>query len=413
MGDKSRYWRYRRTVLTAVCLAHLAVAACASQDPPTLILVALDGFGPGLFQHGVTPTLEALTRDGIRAKALVPVFPTKTFPTFYSIVTGLYPEHHGVVANNMYDPEFDARFSLGNREAVRDGRWYGGQPIWVTAEKQGQRTAPFFWPGSEAEIDGVRPSYWAAFDHDMPPRDRVRRVLEWLDLPREERPTFITLYFSDVDGAAHRHGPDAPEVHAALRSVDSALATLLSGLGARGLRDRVNLMVVSDHGMVATSPERVIVLDDHVSPSDVWLSDWSPVAAIWVPDDRVDTTLQRLEGSHTAWSVYRKADIPERLHYRAHRRIAPIIAVADEGWSISSREYFEADPSRFAGASHGYDNALPSMHGILVAWGPAFRQGVEVGPIGSIHLYALMCRVLGLEPAPNDGSIDSVTVLLR
>ena len=157
----------------------------------------------------------------------------------------------------------------------------------------------------------------------------------------------------------------------------------------------------------------MIVLDDYVDLADIWLSDWSPVAAIWVPDAWVDQTVRRLRVGEAPWRVFQKADVPPRLRYRSHHRIAPIIVVADEGWSITTRQRFEEDPAWFAGATHGYDNALPSMHGILVASGPAFRRGVEIGPLQNIHLYGLMCLVLGLEPAPNDGRIDSVVVMLR
>jgi predicted AlkP superfamily pyrophosphatase or phosphodiesterase len=344
---------------------------------------------------------------------LVPVFPTKTFPNHYSIVTGLSAEHHGIVSNNMYDPEFDATFSLGDRDAVRDPRWWEGEPIWVTAELQGVTTAAFFWPGTEAPIKGIQPTHWKVYDDDVPNGERVRQVLAWLELPEPTRPRLVTLYFSSVDHAVHRFGLESAEALAAMASVDSALAVLVHGLERRGLRDRVNLVVVSDHGMAATSPDRLIFLDDAVDLAAVRVSDWSPVAALWPAPEQEEQVVRGLRAASTHWRVYRKAEIPERFHYREHRRIAPVIAVADEGWEITTRERFTWSPDSWSGATHGWDPELPSMQALFVAAGPAFAEGLVVPAFQNVHIYELLCAVLRLEPAPNDGSVDSVRVMLR
>lgn len=382
------------------------------QPRPTVILISLDGFAARFLSLGETPTLARLSRDGVYAPdGMVPAFPTKTFPNHYSIVTGLYAEHHGIVSNNMYDPVLDATFRLSDPDDVRDGRWWGGEPLWVTAENQGQVTASFFWVGTEAPIGGVRPTFWKPYDASVPNADRVQQVLEWLELPEGERPTFITLYFSDVDWETHGHGVGSPEMHAALRRVDAAISQLLEGLEERGLADRVNIVVVSDHGMVNTSPDSAIFLDDYIDLSAVRVSDWNPVAALWPDDEDEEQVYRALADGHERWRVYRKAEIPERFHYRDHRRIAPIIAIASEGWSIGTRARF--DPERLTGATHGYDNELLSMRALFIALGPAFRSGLSVEPFQSIHIYELLCAVLGLEPAANDGSLDSVRVMLR
>ena len=182
----------------------------AARLRPTVILISFDGFRWDYVDMAPTPNLDRLVANGVRAGSLIPSFPTKTFPNHYTIATGLYPEHHGVVANNMYDPEFDARFGLGDRDAVGDARWYGGEPIWVTAEKQGQITATFFWPGSEAAIGGVRPTHWRLYDGSVPNSERVAQVLEWIRLPEDERPTFLSLYFSDVNDLGHEFGAESP-----------------------------------------------------------------------------------------------------------------------------------------------------------------------------------------------------------
>ncbi|QXD16548.1 ectonucleotide pyrophosphatase/phosphodiesterase [Rhodocaloribacter litoris] len=407
----------RLALLPALLFTGLLLTGCRAErpQPPALLLISLDGFRYDYLERYDAPTLRRLAREGVHAADGMQVaFPTKTFPNHYTTVTGLYPEHHGIVANNMYDPAMDAWFSLSNREAVEDARWWGGEPLWVTAEKQGLRSATYFWPGSEAAIRGVRPTYWKRYDSRVPGPERVDTVLAWLDLPAGRRPAFITLYFSDVDGAGHRYGPDAPETAEAVARVDGYLARLVAGLEARDLYDRVNLIVLSDHGMTATGPERVIALDDYIDPDDLTIVDRDPVLMARPKAGRFEAVYAALKDAHPHLHVYRREETPARWHFRAHPRIPDLIAVADEGWRIvTERARAEADPDRLRGGSHGYDNALPSMHALFVAHGPAFRQGLTVAPFENVHLYALMAHVLGLRPAPNDGTLDAVRHLLR
>lgn len=383
-----------------------------AERAPTVLLVSIDGFRWDYLERYEVPTLRRLAAEGVQAEALIPAFPTKTFPNHYTVVTGLYPAHHGIVANNMYDPVFDASFGLSNRQAVQDARWWGGEPIWVTAEQQGQKTAAFFWPGSEAPIQDTRPTYWTPYDGNIPGEERVEQVLAWLELPAEERPTFITLYFSNVDHAGHEEGPETEAVAEAVQEVDAHLGELVDGLAARGLEDAVNLIVVSDHGMAATSPERVVLLDDYIDLAEVRVVDYNPVAMLLPEAGREEAVYEALrQAPHL--TVYRKDEVPERLHFRDHRRIPPVLALADEGWTITTRQAFEENPARFAGGAHGYDNRYPSMHALFIARGPAFREGLVVPPFENIHLYSLMAEILGLRPAPTDGSLEAVRGMLR
>lgn len=386
--------------------------AAARDRASTVILLSLDGVRWDYLDKYDAPHLEALAAEGVRAERLTPVFPTKTFPTHYSIVTGLYAENHGIISNTIFDPDIDDRFSLSNREAIVDGRWWEGEPLWVTAEKQGQTAATYFWPGSEAPIQHVRPTYWREYDGRIPGEDRVDHVLAWLDLPVGERPTFITLYFSETDGAGHRHGPDSPEVAAALLEVDGYVGRLIDGLRTRGILGEVNVVVTSDHGMTATSEERVIILDDFFEPDAAHIVDFGPALMMYPPDGVDKDSLVQALDLHPRVSAYEKSKIPERYHIAGHHRTPPILAVADDGWSFSTRERFLDEPSRYNGGAHGYDNALESMGGLFIASGPAFRRGVTTEPLLSVHIYEMVCVILGLDPVPNDGSLESVADVL-
>jgi len=397
----------------------LALAACAAggsgagtvsaSSAHPLLLVSLDGFRADYLARPSAARLQRLAASGVRAERLVPVFPTKTYPTHYTIITGLWPEHHGIVANTMYDPRLDRWFRITDTLAVRDGRWWGGEPLWVAVIRRGRRAHTMYWPGSEAPIHGVRPTEWRALFAALPNDTRVDEVLRWLGLPADRAPALVTLYLGDVDVAGHRFGPSGIEVDSAIAIVDRAIGRLLDGLEARGLAGRVNLIVVADHGMATIAPERVIFLDDYIDSSLAVIVDLNPVAALRPKPGQDSLVHARLARAHPNLTVYRKAEVPPRYHYRDHPRIAPIIAVADEGWTISTRG---AGPPTDRG-NHGFEPELVSMGGVFITAGPDFPRGKLVGPIHSVHLYALMTHLLGLEPAPNDGSLDSVRVLLR
>ena len=376
----------RRHIVRSILLAGaLAPTACTPRPivpesfTPTIILVSIDGFRWDYLERPPMVNLRRLAAGGVRAEGIVPAFPTKTFPNHYTMVTGLYPDHHGIVANNMWDPVLDAKFGLSIREAVADGRWWGGEPIWVTAIKQGQRAAAMFWPGSEAEIKGIRPTYWMPYNGNIPDAARVDTVLSWLDLPADQRPSFLTLYISAIDNAGHRHGTNSPEFNDGLAKVDRVLGRLIDGLAARGLADQVDVIVTTDHGMADTSVDRVIVIDDYIDLSTVRVVDWSPVIAIAPPADRIDSVYQQLEHAHPNLRVYKKEDVPAYLHFGSHPRVPAIIGIADEGWSIASRKRFEERPEGFAGANHGYDHTLESMKGGDYDVPPSKTARIQVG----------------------------------
>lgn len=402
---------------TPVSLSSLALLVACGQGPApasapvpadqVVVLFSIDGFRAVDLDRPEARHLQAIAAAGVRARALEPVFPSKTFPAHYTIVTGLHAEHHGIVGNTMEDPAL-GRFTLSNRDAVGESRWWEGEPVWVTAESQGVKAASFFWPGSEAPVKGRQPSWWYRYEESISHADRVTKVLEWLAMPPGQGPRFITLYVSEVDTRSHQHGPDSPEAAAAIVRADSAVGAVWAGIQRLGLQDRVNLMVVSDHGMAPTSQERVILLDEILEAGTYRVVDWNPVAMIAPSEGREQEVLARLrQVPHL--QAWRRDDVPERFHFRAHPRITPIVAAADEGWTITSRPFL----ARVSAGTHGYDNRAPSMQALFVGAGPAFPAGRTVERVRAVDLYSLMAHILRLTPAPNDGSLDSLRAVLR
>jgi predicted AlkP superfamily pyrophosphatase or phosphodiesterase len=398
-------------LVVAACAAPMPAADVVPTAPQTVVLVSIDGFRWDYIRHAEAAAIRAIAAQGVRATHMEAVFPTKTFPNHYSQVTGLYPESHGVVGNSMEDATL-GWFAMGDTVSLRNPAWWGGEPIWVTAERQGRRAASFFWPGSEAAIGGVRPTWFRRYDTAVPHDVRVRQVLDWLALPPDSAPAMITLYFSLVDWAGHRFGPDAPETRAAIARVDSAVGALWSGIAALDLRDRVNLILVSDHGMAAVSRDRVILLDDWLASGTYRVVEWNPVALIVPAEGREAEVLERLRRIPNL-TTYRKDEVPARLRFRRHPRITPLVAIADEGWSIGTRDRFESNPTFAVGGTHGYDNALESMGALFLAAGPAFAVGRVVPRVRAVDLYELMAHVLHLRPAPNDGALDSIRVVVK
>jgi predicted AlkP superfamily pyrophosphatase or phosphodiesterase len=395
---------------------------CSSSDVPDssppdpdapLLLISIDGLRWDYLDRHGAPTLSRLAEDGAHVERLVPVFPSKTFPNHYSIATGLYPSNHGIIANNMYDPQMDATFSLGDQDAVANPDWWGGgEPIWVTAETQGLTAATYFWPGSEAPVQGVRPTEWFTYDGSVPGTTRVDQALAWLDRPPETRPDFLSLYFSRVDTKGHYHGPTSDSTAVALQEVDGFLQRLLDGLEERGMTDAVNLVVTSDHGMTPTARERTIVLDDYIDLDDVRLIDTNPVAMMEPQDGASAEALVSTLDAAPHLSAYHRGEVPDTLHFEGHRRIPAVLALADDTWAIRTQAWMDNHPDWDGGGAHGYDPRYENMHTLLVAHGPGFKNDTTVDRLSLVHLYEAMAALLDLEPAPNDGRLEAVRPLL-
>jgi predicted AlkP superfamily pyrophosphatase or phosphodiesterase len=409
----------RRAVVLFSCL--VVLVGCAQGRPdaaqPIVILVSLDGWRWDYHTRFSAPNLERLIARGVRAERLIPSFPSKTFPNHYTVVTGLYPGHHGIVSNNIKDPATGRRFSLSNRREVQDPLWWGGEPLWVRVQKEGRSAATVFWPGSEAPILGQRPQFWMEFDEGMPGPARVDQVLRLLRQPPGRRPALVTLYLEEVDTVAHDRGPDSGAVGDAVRRVDGYLGSLLQGLERAQLLDVTDIVVTSDHGLAETSMSRVVVLDDYISLADVEIIDINPTLGLYPKPGREEGVYNALASAHPRLTVYRREQTPERWHYRDHPRIPSIVGVVDEGWQLLRRATIvERTARRLFGprGEHGYDPlTAQSMHGIFVAAGPSFKQGVTVPAFENVHVYNALAAALGLSPAPNDGDPAVAQRLMR
>ena len=413
--------RRARVVVTVLSLLLVAGLAAGQREPfadlkPTVILVSFDGFRWDYPTKMPTPNLNRLMARGVHARNLIPSFPSKTFPNHYTIVTGLYPGHHGIVANNIYDPPTGKVFAAASRAAVQDPMWWGGVPIWTVVEKAHLFSAPLFWPGSEAPHDGIMPKYWEPYNMNTPATARINEMFAWLDLPAAQRPVFLTLYFEDTDEAGHASGPDSQDVRDAIARDDGYVGDIVAGLTRRGILDRVNLVVVSDHGMTPVDDEHVIVADDYVNPDDVVISNINPDLSLFPKAGKEDAVYRALEHASPHMKVYKRADIPARWHFRDHPRVPSVLGIAEDRWQILRRatvNNIKAGKVKGGRGQHGYDPQYMSMRAFFAAAGPAFKSGLTVAPFENVSIYDVLAKALGVTAPPNDGDPAVAREVLR
>ncbi|GAM33872.1 hypothetical protein TCE0_013r01084 [Talaromyces pinophilus] len=392
---------------------------------PTTIVVSLDGFRADFLNRGLSPTLSKFIAEGVSPRYMIPSFPSVTFPNHFTLVTGLYPESHGMVANDFYDPNLKEYFTV-TPGLSDDAKWWTAEPIWATAEKQGIRTAIHMWPGSEAHIGNMDPSFYDKFNGSEVLSRKVDRVMEFLDFPGEEsddgveklRPQFIATYVPNVDTAGHLYGPNSTEIRSVITYADEMLAGILDGLEARNLTNIVNIVVVSDHGMATTSTSRTIQLDDLIDIDLVQYIDGWPLRGIRpkTPEglEVLKAQLAEKAGEFSdGIEVYTKDTMPERWHFTNNDRIAPLWVIPKAGWAVVERpdfdvqEALEKDIVYRPRGIHGYDNYHPLMRAIFVARGPAFPHppNSRVEEFENVNVYNLICDSVGIEPLPNNGTL--------
>jgi len=371
-------------------------------------MLSMDGFRWDYTDMYNTPNFDKIANKGVKAESMQACFPTKTFPNHYSIVTGLYPDNHGLVNNSFYDPDLDLSYRIRDRDMVENASFYGGEPIWVTAEQQNLIAASFYWVGSEAPIGGIYPSYWKTYQHDFPFEQRIDTVIAWLQLPERDRPHLITWYVDEPDSKGHDLGPLNPELGKTIVYLDSLLGIFLDKIETLSFSNELNVIITSDHGMGSTSSERRINLAKNTDPD--WflhIEGGNPIYNITVKPEFYNIAWEAIRGipNMQAWE---KGEVPERFNYGNNPRVGDFILLADSLWSIS----FKESNSSYTGGSHGYDNQNKDMHAIFYAYGPAFREGYVHPVFSNIDIYPLICEILGIEPAPIDGELEHVIDML-
>ncbi len=392
-----------------LCLLLISSISIASPKP-YVILVSFDGFRWDYLNRGLASNLEKIKKEGVSALSLRPSFPSKTFPNHLSIITGMYPAHHGIIQNNFGDLFNKSYYRLSDTNTVRDARWYLGEAFWETAERQGITTASYFWPGSEVTLIYRRPTYFQAYDHSRPYEKRVDGVIDWLRLPFDKRPHFITLYFHETDDKGHDFGPDSPETNEGIKRLDSITGYLLSKLDEIQMLDSVDLIFVSDHGMTDVSDERIINIENIVDMADCKFSDSGPLIMVDPRKGTEKEVYDRLKKNENHYKVYYRDEVPEYFHFNDHPFIKPILVVTDLGWSAVSNRHTDHDQK----GNHGYDNNQMDMHGIFLATGPSFKKNYHTGTLWNIDIYPLLCKIFNILPRTNiDGKLERIEFILN
>lgn len=368
-----------------------------------VVVLSMDGFRSDYPARAHTPTLDSLARVGVRA-AFRPCYPSVTFPNHYSMATGLHPDHHGLINNSFYDAELDSVYTM----RCADPRFFGGEPIWNTAERQGVRAASFYWVGSEIALPGGQPSTWKKFDSSVPFQSRADSVIAWLQRPEKQRPHLIMWYLEEPDHTGHLCTPDSSATLRMVEHVDSVLGYFFNQARKLDIFPQIDFLVVSDHGMATYTPEKSVNLADYL-PRDSFHHVFEGVPTLLYPKpgytDKAYEVLKKVP--HV--TVWKKGEIPDKFVYGKNPRVPELVVAPNIGTYVVFRD----NPKAFIGGAHGYDNYTPEMEAIFYAAGPSFKQGAELPVMPNVNLYLIICRLLGIQPAPNDGDSTVIAPLFR
>ncbi len=388
-----------------VFLVLLSIQFVAAQNDDYLILLSWDGCRWDYLNRGVTPNVQKLIDEGVRAESMQPSYPSKTFPNHYTLVTGLYPQNHGIVFNRLNNVENGESYRIKKDSSIHEDKWYKGESLWMTAKKHGIKSGAVFWPGSETYIK--HPNYFRAYDHHLTHEKRIKQLMDWINLPEEERPHLMMLYFPDTDDAGHKYGPDSDEVNSTLNKLDSTLGNLVNELKEAGIYNKTNIVLVSDHGMTNVDERKGIDLQKMLSEYKFIINGNDPNLTFFADDSQINEMYAILKKNENGYNVYRKEEIPENLHVKNSPFVGQIIVMAKPGYYFKSKW----KPSKGA---HGFDNKIKDMHAVFVAHGPAFKKGYQTNTIKNIDIYPLLCKALGINQNSDiDGSLLRVENLLK
>ena len=372
------------------------------------VVLSLDGFRFDYQDIANTPTLDSIQQNGVKAVGLQPVFPSLTFTNHYTIATGLYAENHGIVANDFYDRQARKYFTMYDSKTTADSYFYQGEPIWVTAESQRIKSAVNMWVGANVNIKGYRPSRWEAYDESVPYKARIDSIINWLKQPYNQRPHLAMCYIEETDEVGHKFGPDSPEIVNSIQLTDSLIGYFVSQLKTLSFSDSINFIILSDHGMAPISEGKSVNIEPLIKPEWIDTLIYSPaISLVYCKkecDDSVCMALQNVEGV----SVIKRLDIDTAFHFSANKRIGDVVILADSGICMKYK-----DKRTLPGGMHGFDNRNPLMNGIFYAIGPDFKTGYSAPQLYNTDVYELLCRLLEIAPAHNDGQFGRIECVLK
>ncbi len=383
----------------------------AQQQQPYVILISADGFRYDLAEKFNAVNLLRLSDAGVKADYMQPSFPSLTFPNHYTIVTGMYPAHHGLIDNTFYDAQRNAFYGMGNKKAVADSSWYGGTPLWVLAEQQQMLSASFYWVVSESAIQGIRPSYYYIYNEKIGMDDRIRTVKNWLQLPPEKRPHLITFYFPQVDHEAHAYGPDSKQAAAAVHLIDESVGKLVAAIDS--LQLPVNFIFVADHGMTNVDTKETLPLPSAIDTSKFFIPYGDALVHLYAKNKTdIIPTYKAIKKQAVDFNVYLLNKTPERWHYRRKDDVFNrggdllLVPILPKVFSISRRT---VTPGK-----HGFDPVITDMHASFYAWGPAFKKHLQIGGFENVHVYPLIAKLLGLQYQHRiDGKLSVLAPVLQ
>ena len=390
----------RKILLILLLLLSTILSETLNEDEYTL-LISFDGFRYDYLNFTDTPNFDSFIKSGVHSESLIPAFPSLTFPNHYSIATGYYSDNNRILGNAFYSKRLKKAYSMRDSKTVQDGRFYGMEPIWVTAEKNNIKTAAYYWIGSEAEIKGYRPSIFKEYDGSVLFESRLDSIIKWFEYPEYKRPRIAMLYFSEPDYTGHKYGTATNEIKESIKEMDTLLGTIMDKVSELGIYSNLNIIVVSDHGMADVSTDRIIILDDYINMDYLDVSLSPSVTGLNLKKELITvkpgTFIKDIDNA----KIIPKNIIPKEYHY-VNQDTPDYIVLADEGWFITTRSNMNKKIN-FPYGMHGYDPKYKNMHGIFMASGPSFKQNIKIKSIDNINVYPIICQIHNLTPYQIDG----------
>lgn len=401
-----------------ISLSILVIIFClnlqAQKNSFYTILISFDAFRYDFTDKGLTPKINSFAVSGVKALSLKPVFPSKTFPNHISIMTGCYPQKHGIISNHFKNLSNNKMYKVGDTASVKNKDWYKAEFFWETIQKNNIKAASVFWPGSEINDIKKRPLYFNRYNQKTAPKTRVDTLISWLKLPYAARPKFLSIYFEDTDTKGHKYGPESLENRNAIKKLDDVFGYILSEISKTGIRDSVNIILLSDHGMTDISAERTINIKNIIGDFSPEINGSGTMMGLKVSKSLEDSVYNILKKSENHFDCYKKEEMSGYFNYSSNNNILPIQIVAHPGWSLINGELNKSEEEEYNAGDHGYDNSFLDMHGIFIASGPSFKKNYKTGTLRNIDIYPLLCKLFGIECKSDiDGNIDEIGFILN